>query len=245
METKDNIKEMFLILNKQNWKEVLFDSGTESWKENWFLDGKKALIKNTVKGMNFSAGPTFKDDSCHAVLWTRKEYEGDIRIEYDYTRLDSEKRCVNILYLQATGSGEEPYDRDISKWNQLREIPAMKMYFDHMNTYHISYAAYGNTNEIVPGYIRARRYMASGLEGTTLEPDYDPDGFFETGVPHKITVIKSGNNIYFKISNDKRELICHWHNTRFPSVNKGRIGLRHMYTRSSLYGNFRIFQLEN
>ena len=45
----------------------------------------------------------------------------------------------------------------------------MSMYFNHMNTYHISYAAYGNTDEPDKhDYIRARRYMpesGNGLKG--------------------------------------------------------------------------------
>ena len=72
------------------------------------------------------------------VLWTRNSFTGDLRIDYSYTRLDDETRCVNILYIQATGYGEGQYAKDISKWNGLRRVPAMRMYFDHMHTYHIS-----------------------------------------------------------------------------------------------------------
>ena len=44
-------------------------------------------------------------------------------IEYDFTRLDSSKYYfVNILYIQATGSGQGEYAEDISKWNDLRKI---------------------------------------------------------------------------------------------------------------------------
>ena len=87
------------------------------------------------------------------VLWTKQSFKGDLKIEYDYTRLDNETRCVNILYIQATGSGEEPYVKDITEWNELRRVPAMKMYFDHMHAYHISYAAWRGD------YIRGRRYL--------------------------------------------------------------------------------------
>jgi hypothetical protein len=227
--TKDSEEEFNSLLGL-DWKESFFDRGWDDWKKLWFLDGKKAVINNTHKGMDFYAGPTFKDDSFHAVLWTKEEFAGDLKIEYEFTRLDSEHRCVNILYIQASGSGEAPYHRDISRWNHLREVPAMREYFDHMNTYHISYAAFGNTNEIDPGYIRARRYMASGLDGTEFGPDFDPTGYFDTGVIHKITVIKSGDHIYMLIANDEREQLCHWHNTEFPPITKGRIGLRMMYT---------------
>jgi hypothetical protein len=232
--------EQFNALLKENWHEVFFDSGCDDWRKLWFLDGKKAVISNTEQGMDFHAGPTFRDDSCHAVLWTKEAFAGDLKIEYEFTRLDQEYRCVNILYLQATGSGEGPYEKDISRWSHLREIPAMKEYFGHMFTYHISYAAFTNTDTIEPGYIRARRYMAGELDGTELEPDYDPTGFFEYGVPHTMTIIKTGEHIYFRIINEQQELLCHWHDTKFPSIQEGRIGLRHMFTRAARYRNFSI-----
>ena len=234
----------FDALRGGDWRKVFFDSGKKDWRENWFLDGNKAVIKNSEKGMDFHAGPTFLDDSCHAVLWTKEAFQGDLKIEYGFTRLDREYRCVNILYLQATGSGDKPYHKDISKWNDLREIPAMKEYFGHMFCYHLSYAAFSNNDAREPGYIRARRYMAAGLDGTELEPDYDPAGLFDFGVPHNMTIIKSGNHIYFEISNEHKELLCHWHNTKYPSITDGRIGLRHMFTRAARYKDFRISILE-
>ena len=76
-----------------------------------------------------------------------EQLAGDLKIEYDYTRTDNETRCVNILYIQATGSGKGPYALDISDWNELRKVPAMATYFNHMHAYHISYAAFPNSGE--------------------------------------------------------------------------------------------------
>ncbi len=240
-----NDTDQFNALLQKKWKEVFFDSGCDDWRKLWFLDGKKAVITNTEKGMDFHAGPTFLDDACHAVLWTKEAFTGDLKIKYEFTRLDREYRCVNILYLQATGSGEGPYAKDISQWNHLREIPAMREYFGHMFAYHISYAAFSNTDNIEPGYIRARRYMAGELDGTGLEPDYDPTDFFDYDVPHAMTIIKTGDHVYFQITNGQKELLCHWHNTKFPPIQEGRIGLRHMFTRASRYRNFSISTLDN
>lgn len=227
-------------LVQENWNEVFIDKCTLDWQKLWFLDGKKAVIEHSDKGMDFYAGNTFKDDSCHAVLWTKESFKGDIKIEFNYTRLDRENRCVNILYLQATGMDVDPYDKDISKWNELREVPAMSHYFDRMHTYHISFAAFNNEDSVDPGYIRARRYMASGLDGTALTPDYEPEDFFAYGVPHKMTVIKSGDHVYLHIDNGEKSKLCHWHNTEFPSIVEGRIGLRHMFTRAARYNNIKI-----
>jgi hypothetical protein len=179
------------------------------------------------------------------VLWTKESFEGDVKIEFDFTRLDFETRCVNILYIQATGSGKEPYKKDIAEWNELRQVPAMRVYFNHMNAYHISYAAFPNMGDERQSYIRARRYMPEliGLEGTNLQPDYFPDDLFAPGVPHKITVIKKERDLYMKVSNADQTYYCHFMNTDLPIIEKGRIGLRLMYTRSSRFANFNIYKL--
>lgn len=227
-------------LLRLDWSPVLEDSGTADWQRFWFLDGESATVRNTKAGMEFFAGPAFGNDADHAVLWTRDSFAGDIRIDYEFTRLDREHRCVNILYLQATGSGEGPYATDIGEWSHLRRIPAMREYFEHMHTYHLSYAAFTNDDSNDPGYIRARRYTAGPLEGTEIAPDYDPAGLFEYAVPHRMTVVKSGDHIYFRIVNDARDLLCRWHNSAFPPIKEGRIGLRHMFTRGARYRDIRI-----
>lgn len=228
------------VLN-EHWREILSDSGTGDWKAKWFLDGKMGSVATGPEGMELTAGPEFKNDAHHMVLWTKESFEGDLKIEYDYTRLDSETNCVTILYIQATGSGEVPYAKDISEWSELRRVPSMKTYFDNMNTYHISYAAFPN-NEDTTQYIRARRYMpnATGLTGSDLEPDYFPEGLFETGVTYKVTVIKKDLDIFMRIQNSEQDYYCHMKNTELPAVSEGRIGLRHMYTRSARYKNFRV-----
>ena len=83
-----------------------------------------------------------------------------------------------------TTSGTGPYKTDITEWNELRKVPAMKTYFNNMNLYHISYAAFGDDGKATQSYIRGRRYMPNrtGLKGTDLEPDYYFDDLFETGV---------------------------------------------------------------
>jgi hypothetical protein len=176
------------------------------------------------------------------VLWTKDSFKGDLKIEYDYTRLDFEIRCVNILYIQATGSGKKPYSKDITEWNELRRVPAMKMYFDHMNTYHISYSAFPNEGDDRQSYIRGRRYMPNktGLKGTDLVPDYYPKGLFDPGVVHKITVIKKDRDLYMRIENYEQTYYCHMSNPYLPIITEGRIGLRQMFTRSARYKNFQI-----
>ena len=233
---------------KDDGTTLFYDRCTEDWREHWTLDGQKATLTHTDEGMDFWAGPTFREDASHAVMWTKQSFSGDIKIEYEYTRLDRATRCVTILYVQATGSGEDPYVADIAKWSELRSVPAMKRYFNHMNTYHISYAAFGNQNsDPNDDYIRARRYMPlkqQGLKGTELQPDFARTGLFTTGVPHWITVIKRGNTLSMRVQNDTADKTFRWTCDALPGITEGRIGLRHMFTRGARYRDFRVTQLD-
>ncbi|MEM9364693.1 MAG: DUF1961 family protein [Planctomycetota bacterium] len=231
--------------SRGNWEEVFSDSGTGDWKKNWFLDGEVGVVTSGPQGMTLSAGPEFKNDAHHMVLWTKPSFEGDLKIEFDYTRLDAETRCVNILYIQATGSGIGKHATDIAAWRDLRSVPSMRSYYDNMHLYHISYAAFPNSGDNRRAYIRGRRYLpnAKGLKGTELETDYYPVGLFETGLKHQVTVIKRDRELFMRIENAEQTFDCHLLNRQLPIVTEGRIGLRHMYTRSARYQNFRISTL--
>ncbi|WP_161625591.1 polysaccharide lyase 6 family protein [Cyclobacterium qasimii] len=231
----------FVELSDSKWKKVFYDPCTEDWRNQWSLDGQKATITNQRDGMDFIGGPKAFNDAHHAVLWTKQDFKGDLKIEYEYTRLDNELRMVNILYIQATGSGRPGFDKDISAWADKRNVPSMKSYYNNMNALHISYAAFG-TDNTVPGkdYIRGRRYMANGLNGTELDNEYEHTGFFDPGVPHKITIIKRDRDIYMHIKNKQKEMLCHFINSKFPPITEGKIGLRHMYTRGARYKHFKV-----
>jgi hypothetical protein len=224
-----------------SWRTVFSDPCTGDWKERWHLDGRIGKVTTGPDGMVLTAGPEFGNDAHHMVLWTKDSFEGDLRIDFDYTRLDRETRCVNILYIQATGSGKGPFHEDIMKWNHLRETPAMATYFNHMHTYHLSFAAFPNQGEPI-AYIRGRRYMpeGKGLRGTELTPEYDSEGLFATGVPHQISVIKKGRDLLIRISNAKKVFHGRMFNPDLPAITHGRVGLRHMFTRSACYRNFRV-----
>jgi len=234
-------REAFAQADHSHWQEVLFDSGTEDWTEQWFLDGEVGTVTTGPDGMELVAGSEFGNDAHHMVLWTKESFAGDLKIEYDFTRLDQETRAVNILYIQASGSGVGPFAEDIVEWNELRRVPAMRMYYDNMNAYHISYAAFPN-DEDTTSYIRARRYMPNlaGLDGTGLTPDYFPTGLFETGVPHHISVIRRSRELFIRIENEHETYFGYIKNTELPDISEGRIGLRQMFTRSARYRNFRV-----
>lgn len=236
----------FEQVEQENWREVFFDPGTDNLEDNWFLDGEIGEARNTPKGMYLAAGPRLGNDAHHMVLWTRKVFEGDLRIDFTFTRADFNVPGVNILYLQATGSGADGYAEDITAWKHLRNVPAMRTYFNHMHLLHLSYATAGGDPD--EDYIRARRYIpeqASGNEGieqTDLAPDYFRSGFFAPGKPHAFTVIKRAGSLAMRIDDGDNRRFYHWDTTGVPPVASGPVGLRLMAGRASRYADFRISQ---
>jgi len=231
--------------------ELLFeDSGTDNWKEKWMLDGQRSEVINSELGMELIAGPEHGNDTCHTVLWTKQSFDGNICIEYDYTRTDTTTRCVNILYFHATGKGDAEYPTDISLWNDKRKVPHMSTYFNNMHTYHISYAAFAaNKYSGDNDYIRMRRYNPNqrGLNGTGVPGDHFKTGLFKPYQTYHIQVFRYNNQIEMHIQNKQNaddQLVCKWDVSDFPPCNSGRIGLRHMYTRSARYKNFKVWELQ-
>lgn len=222
------------------------DSLKKDWQESWFKDGEISKVVHRNGGLEVYAGEEAFNDAHHTVLWTKDEFEGNIMIEYDFTRLDnSHYYFVNILYIQATGSGVGKYDKDISKWNNLREIPAMDIYFKNMNTYHISYAVTGIPSENKHEYIRARRYVpGNDLSGTDLKPEYYDTGLFKKDLTYHIKVIKYQSDIYMNVIGDGRDETFYFDASSAPEINKGRIGLRQMFTRNSRYANFKVYSIK-
>ncbi|MGE9291841.1 MAG: hypothetical protein ACQKBT_12655 [Puniceicoccales bacterium] len=246
---KDEMKALFEEAENAPWQEVMVDSGTGDWEDLWFLDGQKATLKNLSEGMYYSAGPIAGDNASHAVLWTKQSFEGDLKVDFEYTRMDTIDHYVNLLYLYATGSGPAPYVEDIAEWSDLRQIPYMKMYFDHMNLLHISFAAFDNDPSATKesAYIRARRYPRSLFGGSfnkmEIEPDYSAVGLFEPGVLHRVTAIKRGNQLWMRVRNPEEERFFFWDLSEIPEINEGRVGLRHMNQRAAIYKNLKISQL--
>lgn len=231
------------LKNSKHWHLVFKDKCTKDWTKNWTLDGLIATVKNTKKGMHFTAGPDVLNDAHHGVLWTKASYAGDIKIEYDYTRTDNENRWVNILYIQATGDGEGDFVTDISKWRKFREVPAMKSYFENMNALHISYAAFGNSGDGTY-YVRSRRYPKpnnKSFDVTEIAPSYDQQGYFKSNQTYHITVIKTNNQLFFNMQSKDGQELFSWNLSNVKPITEGRIGLRHMYARSAMYRNFKIY----
>jgi hypothetical protein len=239
-------RETFETLKQKEWKQAFFDSGTEDWRKGWLLDGERADIRNTADGMVFSAGPVAYDQGSHSVLWTRESFAGDMRIEFDLTRLDTITRFVNILYIQATGIQQGHYTEDIMDWAHLRQIPYMSSYFNTMNLLHISYAAFGNQDDKDEDYVRARRYPArpdKPFTETDLEPDNFNTGLFRPGQTYHVCAVKTDDHLFFDVQGEEAGTLFYWPLEGVAPVHQGRVGIRHMWTRCSRYADFKVWAL--
>jgi hypothetical protein len=231
---------------------ILFeDSMMSNWQEKWFLDGLEAIVEHKNQGLYFAGGTITKDDdpeqyhAHHAVLWTHQIFDGDIRIQYEMTRVDSSNYGNTLLYIQAQGIGTEPYVKDINQWNQLREIPNMSVYFEKMDLISVSFRE----------NIRCKRYPWKDSNGEwypkrgLIEPMLDYEGMIP-GKRYSVEVEKRTSAITLRLFDaETKKLVTQntWNlNQVAPElepVQKGRIGLRHMSTKRFIYRNFRVEQL--
>mgnify|MGYP000232975506 FL=1 len=46
------------------------------------------------------------------------------------------------------------------------------------------------------------------------------------------------------VKGDGQDKTFYFDASAFPKIDKGRVGLRQMYTRNSKYANFRVYQLD-
>jgi hypothetical protein len=241
-----------MLLFGQTGSKVLFeDSMKNDWKKNWFLDGEKATLEHRADGLYFSGGTVTKSEDLenyhahHAVLWTKQVFEGDLRISYQMTRIDSSNYGTTLLYVQAQGVGIEPYKQDISLWNELRKIPAMNLYFENMDLISISFRE----------NLRCKRYPWKDSNGEwypkrgLIEPMVDYDGILP-GKTYNVEVLKRKTSVTLHLYDSKtKELLTDftWDITKVPEgldpIQKGRVGLRHMSTKQFIYKNFKVEKL--
>lgn len=228
---------------EEGWKPVFEDPGTADWESKWFLDGALSTVTNTPEGIVLKSGPIEGKDASHAVLWTRESFAGDLRIEYDFTRLDSNLRhtSVCILYVQATGVGKGAFGEDIFQWRDLRAAPKMSLYFNNMSLYHVSYACTGEKDF---NYVRARRYPTKGsfVTDTVILPSYDNVDLFKPGETWHMRFEKVGVKLSLEATKGDAKHTWTWDAGGYPPIVAGRIGLRQMLGRESRYANFKVFR---
>lgn len=95
-------------------------------------------------------------------------------------------------------------------------------------------------------YIRVRRYPAANsneFKRTEVDPAFNRTGLFKTGIAYKMTWIKAGSQLLLQVEGDEEVKGYSWDLSSFEPITEGRIALRHMFTRSSAYKNFKVWEL--
>lgn len=235
---------------------VLFvDPMTGDWEKSWFLDGQRATLEHRDGGLAFVTNASELDknvdragfDAQHAVLWTRQEFEGDIRITYSYTKLPG---CSwqKLIYVQAQGIGKEPYLKDIYAWRDLRLVAKMSEYYNHMNLIGLS----------IRDQVRCKRYPWNDVTTEAeLESEFLPRAEIKPmpiGRQYDVVVEKRKESIMLRIADaETGELVVDhsWTLTaekvlenRDPKfIEKGRIGIRQMGGHKILMRDFKVERL--
>ncbi|MCJ8332450.1 MAG: hypothetical protein HRT89_09985, partial [Lentisphaeria bacterium] len=192
----------------------------------------------------FTAGPDAEDHNCHAVLWSKKSFAGTMKVSFEFTRLDSINRFVNIIYFQANGTGEGPYQKDIHAWQELRKTPFMKTYFENMDLLHVSFAAFGNDNDDPEDYIRVRRYPVRqdrSFDQIEVEPTIFNTDLFLPNKTVELCFIKTQNDLALEITGGESPFYHHWDLSGVDPTFNGPIGIRQMWQKCSKYKNIKIF----
>ncbi len=237
-------------------EKVLFeDPMTEHWQKNWFLDGKNAVLEHRDGGLAFLTTASKVDkrvdrpafDARHAVLWTRQEFTGDIRISYTFTKLPG---CSwqKLIYVQARGIGEKPYVEDIYAWRDLRKVARMDKYFNYMNLIGLS----------LRDQIRCKRYpWKDVVRNIELESEIRPRAErrkMQIGREYHVVVEKRRKSIMLRITDAEsgEDNVNHtWDladekvlkNRKPRFVEKGRIGIRQMGGHKILMRDFKVQRL--
>ncbi|RMD81426.1 MAG: hypothetical protein D6820_05155 [Lentisphaerae bacterium] len=228
------------------------DSMKENWQKNWFLDGENAILEHRDGGLAFITEYKVDKrvdragfDAQHAVLWTRQEFEGDIRISYTFTKLPG---CSwqKLIYVQAQGIGTPPYVKDIYAWRDLRKVASMNKYFNYMNLIALS----------LRDQIRCKRYPWYDVsKNVRLESEFLPRGENKgMAIGHRLhcVVEKRKKSITLRIKDLETgefvvdhtwDLTQHLEGREPKFVEKGRIGIRLMGGHKILIRDFRVERL--
>jgi hypothetical protein len=234
---------------------ILFqDKLKQDWRKNWFLDGENATLEHRDGGLAFitTASKLTKHedraafDAEHAVLWTRQEFEGDIRIRYTFTKLPG---CSwqKLIYVQAQGIGKGPYAEDIHAWRESRKVAVMSDYFQYMNLVSLS----------LRDQIRCKRYPTTNMEGEAHECEFKPRAEIKEmaiGREFDVIVEKRKESIMLRITDAETGVHAVDHtwdltdekvikNMDKSYVEKGRIGIRLMGGHKILMRDFTVERL--
>lgn len=230
----------------QNWDLVWTDSGAENWSEDWLLFGSpdRISVTNSPGGMTLRAGDGTDAKADHAILWSRRSFAGDLRVEWDYTVLDRYSSVVPpggycsalLLYGHGIGSAEAP--ADLLAWSpQARQADTSgRTMSETTSGLQLNYAFVGDP--------RGNRVRLRVNPGYRLGAESAETDFFEVGVPYHVAIEKHQATLSITVTESRSSRVF---STRFDDPllhqhSNGRIGFRNMNRRESVYANIRVYE---
>lgn len=209
-----------------DWQLLHRDPLTGDWREQWSLDGH-SKVETGSNGMVFTA-----DKGQNDVLWFKPRIEGDVAITYTFEHLVDSPNVI-ILFVQATGSGEEPYVEDLFAWQDLRESGRYPLYKQNMNYVSVSYA--NGQDEV-----RFRQCLGFDVIGK-----HDAEGAFAVGKVYDVCFTRIGREVVFTATDQATGTEYRWPATMNPEPlsDSGWIGIRHMNRQSARYRDFAVYRI--
>ena len=204
----------------------------------YFKDGSTATVAYTANGLEINA------PSGHTVVWTKTSFTGDIRIEFDYKRLNVPRVGINegtLLVVNGWGLSRVcPVDQlthplDIRAW--ARPVATYDVYKFCMANQTVSF---DNLDRGTDPRLTVRQNPGYHDMGTIIPPK------LQTGVLYHVTVTRTGNTLKTLVKRGTT-VVASLTATLNPSlpgsqVSKfGYVGFRQMTGRRAAYRNIKIF----
>lgn len=215
-----------------NWDVPMTDDNT---LENFYLQGVVDTIKVTSEGTQIQTRKiayrsSVRDQQMY--LWSKKEFEGDIYVEYEFKT--NQEFGLSLLMLQATGTSRENFKQDYKP----RTTGVMSwVHSSDIRNYHIEYYrkmnAVRNDNSNIAMIKNPYEYpMGYG----TLDENY------EVGKWYKMQVLQHGNTFTCAING---KIVFEAEDKEFanngPVLTSGRIALRCMVNTDMHFKNLKIY----
>lgn len=216
-------------------RELIYENSfTEASTKNWVKEGPMVL-EFSEKGVQMASELAEYRDRGQVVWWCDEEFPRNFIAEWEYQPISERGLC--IVFFAASGlQGESIFSPELAS----REDGAFPKYHSgDINCYHISY--YANTPE-TPGRLTSNLRKNKGFYLVASGPPGIPAESHEW---HKLTLMKSGNQIRFAV--DGRTIIDFTDDgaTFGRVLGSGKIGFRQMQWSVGNYRNFRVYACED
>lgn len=231
---------------RPNWRLAFSDNGTGRWSDDWVLFGnpERISVTNGPDGMTFRAGDGTDANADHAILWSKRSFSGDLRVEWDYTVLDRYSSTIppngycSALMLYSSGAGTFGLPTELLAWpQQARQADTSGRYFhERTRGLQLNYAFVGDP--------RGNRFRIRANPGYLLGTESDETDFFRPGASYHVAVEKTGAVVGVKVAelSSGREFSTTFADPLLQNYSSGRIGLRNMNRRESRYAKVRVYE---